>query len=283
MIYLRSITRRGIGTSKSDYPFSTAVLGALEELTFTRSVTILAGENGSGKSTLLLLISALLGAQTIGEGSVMRDRALAFKAATRHFRPAMTARPQRSFIFTAEDFSRYLDDRRRILKETREDLDAIEREYAGRSEWAKSQARMPHARTLGEMEGQYERDLLKSSHGEGFLSFFSGRLIRRGLYLMDEPEGALSFENQLSLLALMHRAVQEEGQVIMATHSPLLTSYPGAQILEVTDGHIVERTYDTLPSVRFISHFMKYREQILERSGITAEPDMYPDEGQVSE
>lgn len=273
MIYLREITRRDTKANPDTYPFSAPALRQLQAVTFTRPVTILAGENGSGKSTLLLLMAALLNAQPVGEGGLTRDRAQAFQAAARHFQLAMAARPQRSFLFTAEDFSRYLDRRRQIMREAREDLAAIQEEYAGRSLLSQKLASMPHARTLGEMDSQYERDLLKSSHGEGFLSFFSARLIRRGLYLMDEPEGALSFENQLSLLALVHSAVQEQGQVIMATHSPVLTAYPGAQIWEVADGALVERAWDTLPSVRFLTHFLKHRAMILKRSGIEVEEE----------
>ena len=283
MIYLREMTRRDTRVNDTVYPFSAEVMRNLRTLTLTRPVTILAGENGSGKSTLLHLMAAMLNAYQVGEGGMMRDRAQAFKAAAKHFRVAMAARPQRAFMFTAEDFSRYLDDRRRMLKEARDDLDAIAEAYTGRSLLSRQLASMPHARTLGEMESQYGRDLLTSSHGEGFLSFFSARLVHRGLYLMDEPEGALSFENQLSLLALIHRAVEDQGQVIMATHSPVLTAYPGAQILEVADGDLVERTYDTLPSVRFIQHFLKHREQILIRSGIEpADSQGGSDQGQDS-
>lgn len=133
---------------------------------------------------------------------------------------------------------------------------------------ARSLAAQPFERTLGEMQGQYEQDLLSSSHGEGFLSFFSGRLVSKGLYLLDEPEGALSYANQLSLLALIDQAVAAGGQVIMASHSPVLAACPNATLLEVEQGSITEVNYDRLSSIQFLKHFLVHREGILKRSGI---------------
>lgn len=133
---------------------------------------------------------------------------------------------------------------------------------------ARSLAAQPFERTPGEMQGQYEQDFLKSSHGEGFLNFFSSRLVSKGLYLLDEPEGALSYANQLSLLALIDQAVAAGGQVIMASHSPVLAAYPNAALLEVEQGGISEVSYDGLSSIQFFKHFLVHREGILKRSGI---------------
>ncbi len=80
-----------------------------------------------------------------------------------------------------------------------------------------------------------EHDLLSMSHGESFLAVFDSRFTRQGLYLMDEPESALSFASTLKLLALLDDLRNAGSQVVCATHSPLLAALPGAQILELGD------------------------------------------------
>lgn len=271
MIYLRELVKKGGPRGSGSYPMTAEILAGFQGLVFTRPVTILCGENGSGKTTLMALIAAGVKASLIGETGLRRDRARIFQGASRQFQFIMGQHPQRSFFFTAEDFSRYLDERARMAREAREGLEDIEQGYEGRSQAAKGLAAQPFARTLGEMAAQYERDLLQSSHGEGFLSFFGGRLIPRGLYLLDEPEGALSFANQLSLLALIDQAVAAQGQVIMATHSPVLAAYPKAALLEVERGGISEAAYDSLSSIQFLRHFLQHREGILLRAGIGEE------------
>ena len=268
MIYLREVHKRSGAHAGAGYPLASGVLRGLERLALTSSVTILCGENGSGKTTLMELLAAGTGAQAIGESGVHADKTRLFGQAARHFRFVMAQRPKRSFYFTAEDFSRYLDQRRAMMTEARQALDEIDEGYQGRSALARSLAQMPHARTLGEMTDQYERELLTSSHGEGFLSFFGGRLVQGGLYLLDEPEGALSYANQLSLMALIGRAVAGNGQVIMATHSPVLAAYPNAALLDVSAGGIEEVRYEQLPGVQFLSHFMRHREAILNDIGL---------------
>ncbi len=268
MIYLRSIERRRAPQPDSAYPLGSPILQGLEALSFQSSVTILCGDNGSGKTTLLELLAAGIGATPIGEQGTHARKTPAFRSATRGYRFVFNKRPRSSFYFTAEDFSRYLDDRMRMQREAQDELDALDAAYEGRSSYAKALASQPHARALDEMQGQYGRELLQSSHGEGFLSFFAGRLQRGGLYLLDEPEGALSYENQLSLLALIDRAVASEGQVIMATHSPVLAAYPGAMVLELRDGAIEQAAFERLSSVQFLKHFLLHHKGILARTGI---------------
>lgn len=270
MIYLRALIRKA-GGGPGRYPLSVPVLSGLRELPFTRPVTILCGENGSGKTTLMELLAAGVRASLIGDTGVRARKSRAFREAAGRFQFVMNGRPQRSFFFTAEDFSRYLDERARMMEEAREGLRDIEENYQGRSAWARSLASQPFAGALHQMAHQYERELLEASHGEGFLSFFGGRLIERGLNLLDEPEGALSYANQLSLLALLDRAVQLGGQVIMATHSPVLSAYPQAALLAVSAGGLSEISYEGLEGVQFLRHFLQHREGILRRAGIGGE------------
>lgn len=274
MRFLREVIKKPRTPEGPHYPLNSGVLRGLDRLCFTQSVTIFCGENGSGKTTLMALLAAGLAAQAVGDAGVHGEKLRLFRQATRHFNFVRDRSSLRSFFFTAEDFSRYLDQRQRMAQEAREGLSAIEDEYAGRSSNARGLASQPYARALADMEGQYERELLSASHGEGFLSFFAGRLSGGGLYLMDEPEGALSFANQLSLLALIDSAVQAGGQVIMATHSPVLAAYPNAALMELSEGGMTDTSYEALSSVQFLKHFMAHREGILKRAGIEGCPDL---------
>ena len=83
------------------------------------------------------------------------------------------------------------------------------------------------------MQGYWPENTSQMSHGEGFLTVFSAMFNEPGLYVMDEPEAALSFTSCLQLVALMRRLGRSGGQVICATHSPLLAATPGADIIEV--------------------------------------------------
>ncbi|MEU7740273.1 AAA family ATPase [Nonomuraea sp. NPDC052129] len=91
------------------------------------------------------------------------------------------------------------------------------------------------------MHGFWEDDLTEQSHGEGFFTVLERMVSGPGLYLMDEPEAALSFHSCVRLIGLMNRVAREDGQIVCATHSPLLTSLPGAQIIEL-GGHGIRTT-----------------------------------------
>ena len=88
------------------------------------------------------------------------------------------------------------------------------------------------------------------SHGEGFLAFLESRRTERGLYLLDEPEAALSFRSCLALLVLLGDAVAAGSQVVLSTHSPVLAALPGARILELGEDGAVPRQWDELDLVR---------------------------------
>ena len=85
------------------------------------------------------------------------------------------------------------------------------------------------------MPGYAARSLHQQSHGEAFLSLLVERLSGNGLYLMDEPEAALSPQRQLTFLAALHELVLRGGQFIIATHSPIILAYPDAAILHFSD------------------------------------------------
>ena len=102
----------------------------------------------------------------------------------------------------------------------------------------------------------YEHNITARSHGESFLDFFGGRIHPNGLYLLDEPEAALSFFNQYVLLNMIRDAVKQRCQFIISTHSPVLTALPGADVLYIEDGIISPISYDALPGVAFLRDFL---------------------------
>ena len=94
------------------------------------------------------------------------------------------------------------------------------------------------------------------SHGEGFLAFLESRRTERGLYLLDEPEAALSFRSCLALLVLLGDAVAAGSQVVLATHSPLLAAMPGARVLELGEHGMEPRDWAELDLVRDWREFL---------------------------
>ena len=226
------------------YPFALPLFREGLDLAFTTAITIIVGENGTGKSTLLEGIGALAGYDEAGggkgympvdhSGAVDRSGSELASVMRGHWLPRVTA----GWFFRAESFytvARYLD------------RAAIEANAA-------------------------PPDFLSASHGEGFLEFFERRMSRQGLYILDEPESALSPSRQLQLLRQLRR-MHESGfsQVIMATHSPLLMACPGARLLRIAR-HGIEET-----DFRETEHFRMMRQFCLDPDAFIAEA-LYEDD-----
>ena len=186
------------------YPFCLPLFRPDFELEFKRPITIIVGENGTGKSTLLEGIAALAGYDDAGggKGYMPVDHSQALEVSGGRLSAALRAswlpRITSGWFFKAETFfsvARYLD------------------------------------RAAVEGFGA-PPDFLSHSHGEGFLRFFEECCERQGIFLFDEPESALSPSRQIMFLRLLQR-MEQSGRtpVIMATDSPLLMAYPGAELL----------------------------------------------------
>lgn len=253
MIYLRSLSRKAGASASDAYPLSAPPLKALARIEFDRPVTLVCGDNGSGKTTLMELLAAKLSAVRI-DGSVS-GKADAFRAAEAAFAAVMARKPTRSFFFQAEDFVRYIDALRAMKEDARRAIEEAREAYADPT--ARGFAMMPHARTLGELDAMYAGDLGERSHGESFLSFLGARVASGGLYLLDEPEAALSPANQLVLMHLIADGVKGGGQFIVSTHSPVLLAYPDAAIFELRGGGVEPARYEDLDHIRFLRSFLK--------------------------
>ena len=203
----------------SEYPFSLPLIRSLD-IAFTSPVTFFVGENGTGKSTVIEAIAALCKLPVSGGGRnelAGNHGPEASSPLARALRPSFRRRPPDAYFLRAEFQAHFasLLDARNADPDFRRWGDPYER-YGGQS-------------------------LHTRSHGEAFLAILQNR-IRSGLLLFDEPESALSPQRQLALLAQMSLlAATGTSQFIIATHSPILLTFPGAQILSF-DGDAVRAT-----------------------------------------
>ncbi|MBM4186187.1 MAG: ATP-binding cassette domain-containing protein [Gemmatimonadetes bacterium] len=264
MIHLETIERKPGRPGREGFPFTVPVVRALERLDVAAPVTFFVGENGSGKSTLLEAIALATNLPVVGSAEGGRDPTL---AAQRDLALALTLswrrRTHRGFFLRAEDFFGF---QRRLAKERAElaaRLQEIDEAYRDRSGLARDLARGPVTGSLADMERRYGEDPDARSHGEAFLQLFSTRLVANSLVLLDEPEAALSPQNQIGLLALMLAMVQEGVQFIVATHSPIVLGYPGARIYSFDGGRIAAVPYRELDHVRLTQEFLTDPDRVL--------------------
>jgi predicted ATPase len=171
---------------------------------------------------------------------------------------------RKNFYFSGEEFIKYIEWVESTKQEARKALKEIEDTYE-KGSYAAKLASLSHLDTLESLNGMYASSLAKESHGEGFIDFFQNRLIKGGLYLLDEPEAALSYENQYALSIMIMDAVDDGCQFIISTHSPVIAGIPNAGIYHIIDGKIQSSSYEELDSIRFLKLFMQQRERMFSR------------------
>jgi predicted ATPase len=246
------------------FPFSVPAIATLDRLELATPVTLFVGENGTGKSTLLEALAIAAKLPAVGAAGPAADPTLAAqrKLADR-LRLAWTRRDHRGFFLRAEDFFGF---QKRVALERSEhekELRRIDTELADASAKARGLAKGPHASSLAEHERRYGAEPDAASHGEAFLNLFVQRLVPGGLYLLDEPEAALSPQSQLGLLAMIKGAVDNGSQFVIATHSPILMATPGATILSFDAPPIRAVRFEDLESVALVRDFLTAPERYL--------------------
>lgn len=206
--------------------------------TFRKPVTFFVGENGSGKSTLIEAIALASGFNP--EGGTFNIRFStedSYSELWRHIRLGRIRKPKDGFFLRAESFynvAGYIDQHDR------------DPEYRG---------------SIIEYFGGVS--LLNQSHGESFLATVQNRLGGRGLYIFDEPEAALSPARLMTLLIEMDRLVKADSQLIISTHSPILMSYPGADVFELSENGINAVDYRQTEHYLITKRFMDAPEKML--------------------
>jgi predicted ATPase len=233
-----------------EFPFSVPAIANIDQLGLGESVTLLAGENGSGKSTILEAIAAAIGfAEHGGELTRLGDlpavpRNVVDRVRTPLLAPVLGAtKPRNGYFLRAESFFNVA-----------EFVDSGDR-FA------------PDLSLYGDVP------LHAQSHGESFLALAANRFGADGLYLLDEPEAALSVTGALALLAIVTRAAGFGAQFVIATHSPVLLAAPAAQIYELDDDGINRAVYDDLQAVRQMRGFLEAPDRYLRQILADPEPD----------
>jgi predicted ATPase len=232
--FIRSVVLRREGIESFDrHPFDVPAVRRLTELELSPGVTMLVGENGSGKSTLVEAVAVAAGFNAEG-GSRNFDFETRGSVSElhEHLRLVRGARrPRTGFFLRTESFFNV----------------STQVEQLG-----------------GEIAAAYgERPLHEQSHGESFLSLVTNRFAGDGLYLLDEPEAALSVRGNLALMRRMHDLVADGSQFLVATHSPLLLGLPGALIYELGEDGFRRVAYDEVEHVELTRSFLADPERFL--------------------
>jgi predicted ATPase len=214
------------------YPFSLAAVSSLERLELHPQITFFVGENGSGKSTLLEAIAVSSGFNAEGGSKNFRFGTRESHSALHQYLRVSRgiSRPRDGFFFRAESFFNVATEIEKL---------GVGCSYSGQS-------------------------LHEQSHGESFLALMVNRFGGHGLYLLDEPEAALSPQRQLAILTRIHDLIGEKSQFIIATHSPILMAYPGAYIYEFSQDGIKRVTYEETEHYRITKNFLANPERMLE-------------------
>jgi len=236
-MHLSRVTIRSAGFPVKDcYPFNLDVLQYTADISFTRPVTFFVGENGSGKSTLIKAIANKCDIQVWEETERSRYRYNEYENDLyRYINVEWTDGRVPGSYFASQifqDFARFLD------------------------EWASADP--------GILEYFGGRSLVTQSHGQSLLSFFESRYKIQGIYLLDEPETALSPQSQLKLLSIMKK-MSEAGhaQFIIASHSPILLAYPDATIFSFDRIPVGKIGYEETEYYKIYRDFINNREQYL--------------------
>ena len=243
--------------TRTGFPFDVPAIRSLPDLVFDQPITILVGENGSGKSTLIEALAIAARATTAGRVEAADDDTLAgVSALAGVLRLSWASRRHRGFYLRAEDFFGFAQRMATLRSELERELAAVELEYADRPDYARALATSPFHKELGELRERYGDGIDTQSHGESFIAFFGERFVPGGTYFLDEPEAPLSPSRQLGFLALLKEVVAADGQVIMATHSPILLAAPGATIWSFDHDPIRRVRFEDLEHVTFTRDFL---------------------------
>lgn len=245
---------------KQGYPYQLPLFQSLESFHFHKPITILVGENGTGKSTLLEAIANQAGSIRIHTSN---DENPDLHSLSNQLKLTWSAKTKKGFFLTAEDFANFVRRAAEMKETARKELENIEEEYKNKSAYAKSLASLPHNRTLHELKELYNDGLEFRSHGERFLDFFQSRFRPGGLYILDEPEVPLSPMKQLSFISLIKEMEQQNAQFIIATHSPILMAYPGAEIINLDSLPPASTSYEELEHVQITKTFLENPERYL--------------------
>lgn len=243
MAYLKRLTFNwDRADNRDEYPFNVPALAHCDSLDLNHNVVFFVGENGTGKSTLLEAIAYQSGFG-IGGGDRNYDIGLSDESARLASIITLSWMPKinQGFFLRAEtffNFARHLDE----------------------------MSKDPYAGGKGVYNAYGGKSLNQQSHGEAFLSLFVNRFGGKSLYILDEPEAALSPQRQFAFLSVMQDLVQaDRAQFIIATHSPILMAYPGAKIYECGEEGFKSINYYETDHYRLTKAFLENPERFFKQ------------------
>lgn len=190
------------------YPFNINVVKNFKELYLDSPVTFFIGENGVGKSTFIEAIASVLGLNAEGGTENFQFKTKNTTSVLSTYLHVLTYnKPKTKFFLRAESFYNFSSEVQRLVEE--DGFYSLYDSYGG--------------------------NLHEASHGESFIKLVKNRFTDHGLYILDEPEAALSPQRQMSLLIMIDELVKQGSQFIIATHSPILISYRNGKILDLNN------------------------------------------------
>jgi len=268
MSHLQSVGWKGERPDAPVFPFNVPAISSLDSMDVSSTVTFFVGENGSGKSTLLEGIAAAAALPTVGAGETASDETLAAqRTLAGALRLSWKKRTRRGFFLRAEDFFGF---QKRLVEQQRElrgRLAEVDATYHDRSDHARGLAKGPAAGQLHDIARRYGENPDARSHGQAFLELFQNRFVPGGLYLLDEPEAALSPQSQLGFLAMLLDMITRDAQFIIATHSPMILAFPRATIYSFDNAPVRSVPYEELDHVRLTRDFLNHPERFLRELG----------------
>lgn len=229
------------GNNIKQYPYNLNILKNLKKLNVNEKVTFIVGENGSGKSTLIEAIAIAYGFNSEG-GSINFNFSTRFSSSElyKNIQIKKTLnQPKDGYFLRAESFYN--------VATNIEEMDALP------------------AASKKIIESYGGKSLHEQSHGESFFSLFLNRFGGNGFYILDEPEAALSGERQLAFISHLHELVKNNSQFIIATHSPIILSYPNSIIYEIGENGLNKVTYEDTEQYKFMKLFINNYPSILKK------------------
>lgn len=189
------------------YPFNIDVVKNFHELTFTKPVTFFIGDNGIGKSTFIEALAVSVGLNPEGGSQHINFKTCNTHSSLSDHLRVSSNKPKTKYFLRAESFYNVASEIKKLIEED----------------------------GFVDLYEVYGGNLHECSHGESFLKLVQNRFMDHGLYILDEPEAALSPQRQMSLLCLIDSLVKDGSQFIIATHSPILISYRDGEILDLNN------------------------------------------------
>ena len=244
-----------INTEKQNpFPFNIPAVRFAKHIALDKKVTIFVGDNGCGKSTLLESIAYSIRLPQIGG---IAGRSADFEAA-RLLQPYLkiewARESARGFFFRAEDFSDFIDSVEKEKSKISGDLSELKGQVDDSIIERMSESMNI---SLRQMRKDYGENMQAFSHGEAYLKIMETRIQNKGIYLLDEPEAALSPLKQLSLIALILDVLKNENsQFIISTHSPILMGIKDALLYEIQDDRMQQVEYKETDHYRITKAFL---------------------------